>query len=97
MKNPYIQRLKKMVLSHFSQYKVQIYLFGSRARGTAKSSSDVDIAVLPQELVPDNIFSELREIFEESDIPYRVDLVDLSTVGDPFKKVVLSEGIVWKG
>jgi hypothetical protein len=34
--------LKHLVLHHFASYSAQIYLFGSYARGTARSSSDVD-------------------------------------------------------
>jgi predicted nucleotidyltransferase len=52
----------------------KLILFGSRAKGTAKNGSDIDLA-----LVGDGIsFSDLCAIgarLEEFDLPYKVDLV----------------------
>lgn len=92
----YIEALKELVIGHFAKYKVRIYLFGSYARGKARQSSDVDVAILPLEPLPEWVFTELREKLEEGTIPYRVDLVDLSTVDDEFKKVIFAEAILWK-
>ncbi|CCQ93685.1 conserved hypothetical protein [[Clostridium] ultunense Esp] len=38
----------------------------------------------------------LRERIEESPIPYRVDLVDLSKAEDSFREKVMKEGISWE-
>ncbi|MCM8819717.1 MAG: nucleotidyltransferase domain-containing protein [Candidatus Omnitrophica bacterium] len=52
----------------------KILLFGSRAKGTAKNGSDIDLA-----LVGDRIsFSDLCAIgakLDELDLPYKIDLV----------------------
>jgi len=85
--------LKAFLKEFFKGKKIEIYLFGSRARGTEKIGSDVDLAI-----VSDNPLSEelalLREIFEESNLPYKIDIVDLNQA--PYlKEVVLKEGKRW--
>lgn len=45
MEDVLIQRVKLIVLQHFFTYDVQIYLFGSWARGEQKQSSDIAIAI----------------------------------------------------
>lgn len=41
--------------------------------------------------VPWHILAEIEEVFEESDLPYKVDVVDFSLVSSNFKKVALSK------
>lgn len=97
MVGAYLPDLKQMVLNYLSPYKAQIYLFGSFARGEARPSSDVDIAILPLESsIPNHVIAGLRNELEESNIPYFVDVVDLSKVDQNFKKQILSEAILWK-
>ncbi len=38
----------------------------------------------------------LREHIEEMNIPYKVEIVDFSTVSEGFKKMALKEAVVWK-
>lgn len=91
----FLEPLKQLILGHLTKYKVQVYLFGSYALGKARPSSDVDIAILPLEPLPESVLIELKEKIEESHIPYQVDLVDLSTVDEKFKQTILSEAIAW--
>ena len=41
-------------------------------------------------------FVLLRETVENSNIPYKVDVVDLSQTSREFREKALTEGIVWK-
>lgn len=54
-----------------------VHLFGSPAKGTHKFGSDVDLAIM-NEGASKKTLSELRAEFEESTMPYRVDLVDFN-------------------
>lgn len=74
-----------------------MYLFGSWARGQATAHSDIDIAVEPHRPLPAGVLADLRDLFEESHIPYRVEVVDLSKVDPCFRERVLKEGIRWNG
>jgi predicted nucleotidyltransferase len=75
--------------------RVDVYLFGSWARGTAGPTSDVDLAVDPREPLPPGVLARLREALEESTIPLRVDVVDLADTDAAFRDRVRREGIRW--
>lgn len=53
----------------------EVRLFGSRTHGPAKPFSDLDLVVMGEENLDDAIRSTVREAFDESDLPFRVDLV----------------------
>lgn len=61
-----------------------------------KTSSDIDIAIDYSGDLPKGVISSLREVFEESSIPYRVDIVDLTKADREFKSKVMKEAIIWK-
>jgi predicted nucleotidyltransferase len=72
------------------------YLFGSRAAGTARPASDFDIAVLANEDISHEL-SLARDMLEESNIPFKVDLVDLQRVAPAFKHAAQAQGVLlWK-
>ena len=50
--------------------------FGSRVTGRAKKHSDLDLAVQGDQALDWRQLARLREAFEESDLPFRVDVVD---------------------
>lgn len=91
----YLTLARELVLRHFAGHPVDVFLFGSWARGAARRTSDIDIAVLPKGPIPPVVFSELREALEEAPIPYPVDIVDLREVSAPLRARVLKEGIRW--
>lgn len=75
----------------------KIYLFGSRARGTHKDISDIDLAIDSGLGVRLEIRERalLRNIIEALNIPQKVDLVDLnSTIPPSLKENILKEGIL---
>lgn len=95
MENTLIQRVKAIVLQHFSTQNVRIYLFGSWARGEQKRSSDIDIAIEGNKDISYEI-TLLREKLEESTIPRRIDVVDMHYAGKALCQRIRKEGIVWK-
>jgi len=73
----------------------RIFLFGSRAAGSHGFSSDFDIGIMSNNL-DRQLLLELTELIEESFVPFKVDLVDFSSVDDKFKKRALEKTIEWK-
>lgn len=70
----------------------EIVLFGSRARGDHRETSDFDIAVRFRS-APTSVWARLLVDLQEEPITlYRVDLVDFSSLSDEFKKRILLEG-----
>lgn len=74
---------------------VHFYLFGSWAKGEEKVSSDIDIGICYEKELPVGLLAKLREAFEESTIPYHIDIVDLTKTDAMFRNKVIKEGILW--
>jgi predicted nucleotidyltransferase len=67
------------------------WVFGSRARGNAKPHSDLDIAVsgkVPGTPLPMDVQAALADGFSDSDLPFKVDVVDLATVRPSFREII---------
>jgi type I restriction enzyme S subunit len=65
-----------------------VWVFGSRANWTTKDSSDLDLAVEGAGRLDNKAMVGLEVAFEESDLPYTVDMVDLNAVSPEFKRIV---------
>ena len=94
-RDPYLDRIRDIVLDALSGYAVTVYLFGSRARGSARRASDVDIAVEAREPLPPQVLARLRDRLEESTVPYRVEILDFASAGDDLRMRIKQEGVVW--
>ena len=69
------------------------WVYGSRVKWTARPQSDLDLAVFA---TPDQErrVAELREAFEESNLPFRVDLFIWDAVPEQFRKEIEAEHVV---
>lgn len=72
-------------------YPYDFYVFGSRVTSAAKTLSDLDLGyfakITPKELL------ELEDDFEESDLPYKVDIIDLSSCNAEFLAIIKKDMI----
>ena len=61
------------------------WVYGSRAKWTSRPQSDLDLVVFatPEQ---NGRVSDLREAFEESNLPFRVDLFVWDAVPEQFRK-----------
>ena len=91
-----LQQVKKIILQQLGDENVKIILFGSAARGDYHRYSDIDVAILPKNSYDKKKFILLKEQLEDLNIPYSVELVDLSNVSKKFKDKVFKEGEIWK-
>jgi predicted nucleotidyltransferase len=66
--------------------KPEIYVFGSRAKNTARKYSDLDLLIKANEPINYLLLSQLEEAFSESDLPYKTDIIDWYTVNEDFKQ-----------
>lgn len=64
------------------------WAFGSRVTWTAKPFSDLDLAIEAAAPLPLRIIGDLQEAFENSDLPWRVDVIDLKSVSPEFRAIV---------
>ena len=83
----YVEERHKLIITEiFNKYPYKFYVFGSRAKGTAKKFSDLDICFF--ENIPLNVQSHLEEDFEESNLPYTVDLINWSNCDYSFQQAI---------
>ena len=96
MKDKYLDQIKEIVLTQLKDEPVQVLLFGSRARGTHHPGSDVDIALIPAQGTNFTRVVFLKETMEDSCVPYKVDIVNLSESSREFREHALKDAVVWK-
>ncbi|WP_035587880.1 nucleotidyltransferase family protein [Hippea jasoniae] len=85
-----INDLKQYLIDFFKDSKVKIYLFGSRAKKINFPFSDVNIAIVSEMDISAKIVL-LKELLEESNFPFKVDLVVLNKNSELYDKI-LKEG-----
>lgn len=73
---------------------LEVWAFGSRARGTAKPYSDLDLAVVAGAPLPLEILANLADAFSASDLPWKVDVVDWATAGENFQRIIERDRVV---
>ena len=93
--NEELEKIRAIVGDCLRETNARIYLFGSWARGEARSGSDVDLAV---DIAPEHAAKVglLRECLEASNVIYNCDIVDLSESGSAVRANVMKEGVEWK-
>lgn len=68
-------------------------LFGSRARGHARSTSDWDVGILGPEAAPGDLLERIREVLEALPTLHRFEVVDLGAVSGEFRAQALDRAI----
>lgn len=71
----------------------EVLAFGSRATWTAKEYSDLDLAVMGEEPLPLRTSSALAEALGDSDLPFKVDVVDWARIDDTFRRIIRRHGV----
>jgi predicted nucleotidyltransferase len=66
----------------------QVFVFGSRSTGHARAPSDLDLLFKSPHALTVQQFGELAERFDESNLPFRVDVVDSATTSAAFMKQI---------
>lgn len=69
-----------------------VYVFGSRAKGNAKKLSDLDLLI--KKPTSREQISRLSTAFDESDLPYKVDIVIWDEISDNFKENIRGDLIL---
>jgi predicted nucleotidyltransferase len=66
----------------------EVWAFGSRRKGTHGKHSDLDPAVVGVVRQPLSVIGNLKEAFENSTLPYRVDTLDYHTAQPNFRAII---------
>ena len=81
-----LEAVKRILAQHVPRCEVRA--FGSRINQTAKAWSDLDLAIVGPAKLEQHALYDLKEAFEESDLPICIDVLDWHTISPEFKAVI---------
>jgi uncharacterized protein len=73
---------------------VEVRVFGSRVKGTAKPYSDLDLALMTSSPLTLAQQAVLNEAFDESSLPFKVDVLDWAATSANFQALILAGSVV---
>jgi|GEM_PF-969390 len=88
-------RIVSQILSRFVP-DCTVWAFGSRAHGGARRYSDLDLALVSEAPLPLARLADLTEAFSESDLPWRVDLLEWSAASPSFRARIARDKVVMR-
>ena len=89
LQNDQLETVREILREHVPNAEVHAY--GSRTLGKANDWSDLDLIIITPEKLPFSTLTELKLAFEESDLPFRVDIIDQHRTSDDFIKLIQEE------
>ncbi|WNE41918.1 MAG: hypothetical protein AD073_000253 [Mycoplasmataceae bacterium] len=72
-----------------NKYPYDFYAFGSRTKGFARDYSDLDLCY--KEYIPIITIGMIQEDFENSNLPFKVDLVNWNWISKDFQKLIIKD------
>ena len=64
------------------------YVFGSRADGSARRFSDLDLAIEADAPLGLDMIGEIADALSESDLPFKVGVLDVAVIDPTFKAII---------
>jgi len=86
-----IDELKSFLIDYLKDKNAKVYFFGSRAKGSFNEFSDIDVAIDGNNID----FAFLKFLIEESNLPQKVDIINMNSISEEFKEEILKTGIRW--
>lgn len=83
--------VREILQSHLPDREV--WVFGSRIGDNPKPYSDLDLLVRGDSL-PAGTLVALKEAFEESNLPFQVDIVEWATTSGTFRRIIEAKYVV---
>ncbi|MGP8320413.1 MAG: nucleotidyltransferase domain-containing protein [Methanosarcinaceae archaeon] len=71
----------------------RIFLFGSRAKGDARETSDFDIAVDAGSKISLGVIARIKDEIDELRTLKSIDIIDLNRVNPKFKTIIRKSGV----
>jgi predicted nucleotidyltransferase len=81
--------VRRLLATHVPECEVRA--FGSRVTGKGKPYADLDIALLGPARLPIGRLAALREVFAESELSIRVDVLDWHAISEAFRGVISAQ------
>jgi predicted nucleotidyltransferase len=81
-----LETVRAILAMRVPEYEVRV--FGSRVRGTARPTSDLDLAVMTDKSLDSRRRTDLKDDFTESNLPFKVDVVDWAATDEAFRRII---------
>ena len=82
----HILSIKQILHKHIPG--VDVRAFGSRVSGATKTYSDLDLVIMGKHKIDATTLMDLKEDFADSDIPFRVEIIDWHAITNEFQKII---------
>jgi predicted nucleotidyltransferase len=89
----YLHKYKFLIKIKNLPFVEKVILFGSRARGTQLSRSDIDLAILCP-TATQNQWHQILDIVEKADTLLLIDCLNFDTIDHEFKERILTDGVI---
>lgn len=88
--------VNELLVKPLARSGTRFWVFGSRARGDHRPFSDLDILFESNDPQA-GLIGRVKEDLVESDLPFKVDLVDVKDLLEAYKPAALRERVPWPG
>ncbi len=96
LKSSVIDQIKEILKTHLQKKdKYQVFIFGSRSRNSHKQYSDLDLLIQSEPSLTSREISQLHEIFEESELAIKVDVLTPENCLPAYQDKIRSEKKLW--
>jgi len=87
-----LNKIKQILTEYVPGLEVRV--FGSRVNGRSKPYSDLDLVIVNKEKIDRTILIKLREAFQESNLPFRVDVLDWNRISADFQNIIARNYVI---
>ncbi len=83
---PALEIILNLLARHVPEREARV--IGSRATGSAKPFSDLDLVIMGDEPIDLRTLAEFRDACDDSNLPFAVDIVEWASASDAFRRVI---------
>lgn len=87
----YLKEIEEKLRQFAQNKKIKVLIFGSSLK--RKHFGDIDVGIIGK--TDKSEIRKLKENFEDSTLPYFVDLIELDETSSDFKENILNNRILW--
>ncbi len=87
----YLQQIKNRIFEFSQNKNLQVFVFGSSLN--KKHFGDIDLGIMGN--IKDKDILKLKENFENSTLPYFVDVINFNKVSKKFENNIFNNKILW--
>ncbi|GHU11059.1 hypothetical protein FACS189449_01740 [Alphaproteobacteria bacterium] len=88
----HLQLIMQILQSCLKDVDCAVYAFGSRVKQSAKKFSDLDLAIdCCGKKASDSVLLKIQYEFEESCLPFKVDIIDLNAISPAFYDTIKND------